>query len=66
MVFDRLFFDYEENDNVFSVTIPARRWDITIAADLIEEIARLCGFDNLPATLPTGETTPGKLTPKQQ
>ena len=65
-VFDRLFFDYEENDNVFSVTIPARRWDITIAADLIEEIARLYGFDNLPATLPTGETTPGKLTPKQQ
>ena len=32
-VFDRLFFDYEENDNVFSVTIPARRWDITIAAE---------------------------------
>ena len=53
------------NDGEFTVTVPARRWDITIAADLVEEIARLYGYDNLPATLPTGETTPGKLTPKQ-
>ena len=64
-IFDRLFFDYELNDGEFTVTVPARRWDITIEADLVEEIARLYGYDNLPATLPTGETTPGKLTPKQ-
>ncbi|CAM4303250.1 phenylalanine--tRNA ligase subunit beta [Weissella hellenica] len=65
-IFDRLFFEYEVNDDVFSVTVPARRWDITIAADLIEEIARLYGYDNLPTTLPTGDTTPGKLTAQQR
>jgi phenylalanyl-tRNA synthetase beta chain len=64
-IFDRLHFDYEVAAGTFSVTIPARRWDITIAADLVEEVARLFGYDNLPATLPTGETTPGKLTAKQ-
>ncbi|MDR3190587.1 MAG: phenylalanine--tRNA ligase subunit beta [Lactobacillaceae bacterium] len=64
-IFERLFFAYTEANDTFTVTIPARRWDITIAADLIEEVARLYGYDNLPATLPTGETTPGKLTPKQ-
>lgn len=64
-IFDRLFFDYVETNGKFTVTIPARRWDITISTDLIEEVARLYGYDNLPATLPTGATTPGKLTVKQ-
>ena len=64
-IFDRLFFTYDVQDDEFTVTVPARRWDITIPADLVEEIARLYGYDNLPATLPTGATTPGKLTPKQ-
>jgi len=64
-IFGRLFFPYTLEAGEFTVTIPARRWDISIPADLIEEIARLYGYDNLPATLPTGETTPGKLTAKQ-
>lgn len=64
-IFARLGFEFVEADTVFTVTVPARRWDITIPADLIEEVARLYGYDNLPATLPTGETTPGQLTPKQ-
>jgi phenylalanyl-tRNA synthetase beta chain len=64
-IFDRLQFDYTVDGDEFTVTVPARRWDITIAADLVEEVARLYGYDNLPATLPTGETTPGKLTDKQ-
>ncbi|RRG18706.1 phenylalanine--tRNA ligase subunit beta [Weissella viridescens] len=65
-IFERLGFTQMEQDGRFSVTIPSHRWDISIPADLIEEVARLYGYDNLPATLPTGETTPGKLTKKQQ
>jgi len=65
-IFERLGFAFTEADETFTVSVPARRWDITIPADLIEEVARLYGYDNLPATLPVGETTPGELTPKQR
>ncbi|MCM0582744.1 phenylalanine--tRNA ligase subunit beta [Weissella diestrammenae] len=64
--FKRLDFAFELSADEFTVTIPARRWDISIPADLIEEIARLYGYDNLPTTLPVGATTPGQLTPKQK
>lgn len=64
-IFDRLQFSYQENQGEFEVEIPARRWDISISADLVEEVARLYGYDNLPTTLPVGEMTPGKLTPAQ-
>ncbi|MFT8373300.1 MAG: phenylalanine--tRNA ligase subunit beta, partial [Liquorilactobacillus satsumensis] len=49
----------------FEVQIPPHRWDISIPADLIEEVARIYGYDNLPATLPKGELTPGHYTYKQ-
>lgn len=64
-IFDQLKFVYTVENDEFTVTIPARRWDISLPADLIEEIARLYGYDKLPATLPTGETTPGMLSAKQ-
>lgn len=64
-IFDQLQFTYTVNDAEFMVTIPSRRWDISLPADLIEEVARLYGYDKLPATLPTGATTPGILTAKQ-
>lgn len=40
----------------WSVTPPTRRFDIAIEEDLIEEIARIYGYDNIPATLPGGHT----------
>ncbi|GAJ25379.1 phenylalanyl-tRNA synthetase beta chain [Liquorilactobacillus sucicola DSM 21376 = JCM 15457] len=58
-IFKRLEFGVEINKNVFTVSVPPRRWDISIPADLIEEVARIYGYDNLPATLPKGELTPG-------
>ena len=37
------------------VSVPAHRFDISIEADLIEEIARLYGYDAIPYALPAGE-----------
>ena len=47
------------------VHVPSRRGDITRDVDLIEEVARLFGYDNIPTTLMTGVTTPGSLTKEQ-
>ena len=46
--------------------VPARRWDISIEADILEEIARIYGYDNIPTTLPTTPSQPGRLTQRQQ
>lgn len=68
-LFDRLGFATtakEDGDTTFTVSVPARRWDISIVPDLIEEIARLYGYDNLPSTLPESTLTIGTLTPVQK
>lgn len=45
--------------------IPSRRWDIHIEADLVEEVARIYGYDNLPSTLPSSQNA-GELTQMQK
>ncbi|QIL46449.1 phenylalanine--tRNA ligase subunit beta [Vagococcus coleopterorum] len=60
-----LDFEFTESGEVFTVSIPGRRWDISIEADMIEEVARIYGYDNLPSTLPSGEALPGALTSDQ-
>ncbi|MBP6797200.1 MAG: phenylalanine--tRNA ligase subunit beta [Luteimonas sp.] len=40
----------------WQVTPPTRRFDLAIEEDLIEEIARIHGYDAIPATLPGGAT----------
>lgn len=47
------------------VTVPGFRGDVTREADLIEEVARLYGYNNIPAQLPVGKYRMGKLTPSQ-
>ncbi|MGM0880122.1 MAG: phenylalanine--tRNA ligase subunit beta [Bacillota bacterium] len=65
-IFGRLHFEYEVSDsNVFSVNVPTRRGDITRSVDLIEEVARLHGYDNIPTTLIHGDVVPGSLTKPQ-
>lgn len=65
-IFDRLRFPYEiKGDGILLVHVPKRRGDITRDVDLIEEIARLYGYDNIPTTLMEGVTTPGSLTKHQ-
>ncbi len=65
-IFKRLDFETTVAGETYTVTVPSRRWDIHIPADLIEEVARLYGYDNLPSTLPTGQPTIGKLNETQQ
>src|SRR4249919_4131063 len=38
----------------WSITTPTRRFDLAIEEDLIEEIARIHGYDAIPTTLPAG------------
>jgi phenylalanyl-tRNA synthetase beta chain len=48
-----LGFAYTRNGDELIVTPASHRFDITIEEDLIEEIARLHGYDNIPAPPPT-------------
>jgi phenylalanyl-tRNA synthetase beta chain len=48
-----LGFAYTRNGDELIVTPPSYRFDIAIEEDLIEEIARLHGYDNIPAPPPT-------------
>lgn len=44
----------ESQDVVLRVTIPTRRHDVEESADLVEEVARIVGFDRIPGTIPSG------------
>ncbi|QDX81215.1 phenylalanine--tRNA ligase subunit beta [Denitratisoma sp. DHT3] len=52
-----LGFDFQQQGDEFLVTPPPHRFDMTIEEDLIEELARLHGYDNIPAYPPTGLVT---------
>ena len=65
-IFVQLGFETTKNNNELTVKVPSRRKDITIKEDLIEEIARIYGYDEIPSTLPVFEhVTHGALTDKQ-
>ena len=51
-VFRRLDFKYTENGDLITVTVPTRRLDISIKEDLIEEVGRIYGVDNIKGKLP--------------
>ncbi len=63
---EQLQFPVKEQKGNFIVNIPSYRPDIEIEVDLIEEVARLHGYDKIEPGLPGGETIPGGLTPFQK
>ncbi|RIP33633.1 phenylalanine--tRNA ligase subunit beta [Staphylococcus gallinarum] len=65
-IFVELGFETINDNNTLTVKVPSRRKDITIKEDLIEEIARIYGYDEIPSTLPVFEhVTHGALTDRQ-
>jgi len=62
----RLQFGYERHEENFTVHVPTRRGDIRIFEDMVEEVARIYGYDHLPYTLPQGSELAGGLTELQQ
>ncbi|CAG9933716.1 phenylalanine--tRNA ligase subunit beta [Candidatus Nitrotoga arctica] len=48
----RLQFKFEQQGDDFHVTPPSYRFDLSLEVDLIEEIARIAGYDNIPAQPP--------------
>ncbi|BEV15059.1 phenylalanine--tRNA ligase subunit beta [Herbaspirillum sp. DW155] len=51
-IFKRLGLSFDYQPGLFSVTPPSYRFDIEIEEDLIEEVARVYGFENIPALPP--------------
>ena len=51
-VFKRLGFEFKQEADIFVVTPPSFRFDIEIEEDLIEEVARMYGFENIPDVPP--------------
>ncbi len=56
--FKRLGLPASEQNGVITVMPPPYRFDITIEEDLIEEVVRMVGFDNLPMSLPIAPIAP--------
>ncbi|MCK5696823.1 MAG: phenylalanine--tRNA ligase subunit beta, partial [Gammaproteobacteria bacterium] len=53
-VLTRLEMDVQDCADGWQVTAPAFRFDVQYDVDLVEEIGRIYGYDNLPSTLPHG------------
>ncbi|CEH27634.1 phenylalanyl-tRNA synthase subunit beta [Aneurinibacillus migulanus] len=64
-ILERLKFTYVTEGETLKVTVPTRRQDITREVDVIEEVARLYGYDHIPTTMPYGDNTQGMLTREQ-
>ena len=54
-ILTRLGFDVDASGSTYRITVPTFRSDLTREIDLIEEIARVYGYDNIPTTLPKGD-----------
>lgn len=64
---NRLGLKVSEHNHELRIGIPSRRDDLLIREDIIEEVARIFGYDNLKSTLPEYSTiTPGRLTDTQK
>ena len=65
-ILNRLDFDVDITQEVYQVTVPTFRSDVTREIDLIEEIARVHGYDNIPTALPKGDIPVPAPDPKTE
>ena len=56
-ILSRLGFDVSFDNNLWTVVVPAYRFDISIEVDLIEEVARIFGYNNIPNISPKATLT---------
>lgn len=61
-IFRRLDIKVVEENGRMKLVLPAFRQDLIGMADIAEEVARFYGYDKIPTTLPSGESTNGKLS----
>ena len=60
-ILESLGFGVQLVDDLYTVTVPSRRLDVNIKEDLIEEIGRIYGVDNIKGKLPTFDGKLGKF-----
>lgn len=60
----RLSLEYNLTEETFTITLPTRRQDMETYQDVIEEIGRISGYNQLPNTLPS-TVSKGRLSPYQ-
>jgi len=65
-VFRKLGFEYKDNGETATVIVPQRRLDISIKEDLIEEVSRIYGVDNIDGKLPKLEMKRGSYDRTQR
>ncbi len=58
-----LGFSYRRQNDRLHVTVPLHRQDVSCAADLVEEVARTVGYDNIPTTMPAGPLPEARPAP---
>ncbi|UCG38019.1 MAG: phenylalanine--tRNA ligase subunit beta [bacterium] len=52
-----------QDRKIWSVEVPGYRRDLEMEEDVIEEVARIYGYDRIPVTLPVGRTVPVRTDP---
>lgn len=61
--FERLGLTVTGQNEIWQVAAPSYRFDLSIEVDLIEEITRVEGYDNIPATTPLADS---RMTPARE
>jgi phenylalanyl-tRNA synthetase beta chain len=63
---ESLGFSVSEEDGSLTVTVPSHRRDVSLPEDIVEEVARITGYDSIPETLPTGSMPAARIDPSRR
>lgn len=64
-ILNRLGFNEKVTDEGWMVSVPSYRFDVAIEADLIEEVARVYGYNNIPEQAPKASLVMGQSREQQ-